>query len=287
MIGFAVIAPLAAALLAQADGACAAPQGSEALLDQASGKVLVIGELHGTHEAPQFVDALACLALQRDDAVVLGVEMSADNQDRLDAFLDSPGGREARSALLASPFWAGRDGRASEAVLDVLDRARMRRAEGEPVDVVALDFGEDDLDLLEAHGRNGVRDRAMARRALQASHAADQVIVLVGNIHARRTPYRFADRVVETIGSVTHGDDFVFVETLYGAGEAWNCIMVDGQLECGTHSTSADLRPGPPRLLSEAEAAGLASRQAYDAFVYLGPASAARPAREVYSAPSP
>ena len=272
---------LSATLLFQGEAGCAAPSGSQGLLDDAADRILVIGELHGTEQAPEFLDALTCLSLERGETVAVGVEIPADDQDAIDAYLESSGDGEARAALLSSPFWASDDGRSSAAQLELLDALRLRRQDGQPVSVKALDFGSGDVDLLEDYDQASARDRAMARHAREAAETADRVLVLVGNIHARRTRLEGDDFVAESIGSVTEGDDFFFVRTTYGPGEAWNCIMVDEELSCGVHPRPGRSRTDAPRVL-ERDAADESPQRTYDAYVYLGETTASRPARRVY-----
>lgn len=257
-----------------------APQGAQALLAQTAGAPLVIGELHGTNEAPGFAGALICLALADGETVVLALEISADDQDAIDAFLASDGGAQARDTLLAGDFWTSevQDGRRSEAMLRLIDGARGWRSEGMPVTAEAVDFGAADFDLYDAHGGETVRDRSMIRRLRAAQAQADRVILLVGNVHARRTALEVGERRIETIGTLGEPGEMTLAGTVYGPGEAWNCRRVDGELACRAHPLTGMQIDGPPRVLSAQEAEELSDPNAHDVFVFLGPASVSPPA---------
>jgi len=285
MISLLSILPAAGlALAAPADEAvCHAPLGSDRLLEETTGRVLLLGETHGTEQAPQFADALVCLALLRGESVVLGLEQSSYEQERIDIYLASNGSEAAQQALFeASPFWNSRfkDGRSSLAMLDLLEQERTRMSAGADLKVMALDFGPTDADLVDIDFR---RDRAMLRNALSEQSQADRVIVLVGGIHARRIAAQFGERRIETIGSLAGEGEVVSVRTLYGRGESWNCRGdAEGNVDCGVHERSSSPYDGEPRLISRDEYAGEEAfdyfADAYDYFVYLGSVTASLPA---------
>ncbi|MEQ8434385.1 MAG: hypothetical protein RIA71_09095 [Oceanicaulis sp.] len=261
-----------------AEAQCGAPPGAAALLAETEGRVLVIGELHGTNEAPALAGSVVCLALSQGERVALGLELSADEQASLDGYMASDGGMTARAALLDDEYWMSevQDGRRSHAMMRLIETARGWQAAGLPAEVQALDAGEADADLADDPATQ--RDRAMLRRALAARDRADRVIVLVGNVHSRRTAYTFGDQRIETLGTLSAPGDLALLNTLYGAGEAWNCTMPDGQLVCGAREVWPGPVNGDPRVLTPEEAEALSDPSAYDYFVYLGPASVSPPA---------
>jgi len=105
------------------------------------GTIVMLGEIHGTVEIPAFVGDLACQALARGHRVLLGLEYPASEQADLEAYLTSDGGPAARRALLASALWqaACPDGRSSQAIFDLIERARALHQDEYPVDVFAFD----------------------------------------------------------------------------------------------------------------------------------------------------
>jgi len=155
-------------------------------------RIVVLGEMHGTNEAPALAGELA--GLLRPDAdgataggVTLALEIHATEQARIDAFLDSSGDAGAREALLSGSYWdvtpERSDGRRSVAMLALLESVRERRSAGEDLRVLAFDTGS-------GGGDANVRNPRMAA-ALREAFARDparRFVVLVGNYHARRAP---------------------------------------------------------------------------------------------------
>ena len=90
--------------------------GSELVL--AGPRLTLVGELHGTREAPAAMLALAEAASERGP-VRVGLELPVEEQAHLDRFF----GDGDRAQLLAGDFWSRglRDGRNSEAMADLLD----------------------------------------------------------------------------------------------------------------------------------------------------------------------
>ena len=147
---------------------------------------LIIGELHGTVETPLLVSALVG-RLAASGPVTLGLEVTTQEQARIDAFLDSDGSESALATLLAGEFWspsANSDGRRSEAMVAMFESLRERQEETGRVRVVALDnveFFDENLD----------RDAGLAESidALAPDLARGPVIVVMGNYHARATAF--------------------------------------------------------------------------------------------------
>ncbi len=155
-------------------------------------RIIVLGELHGTHEAPALAGELTGLRWRKahgapDEGVTLALEIHATEQARIDAFLDSSGEPAARDALISGSYWALKpersDGRRSVALLALIESMRERRSAGEDLRVLAFDPGS-------GGGDANVRNPRMAE-ALREAFARDpdrRFVVLVGNYHARRAP---------------------------------------------------------------------------------------------------
>ncbi|MDF1767400.1 hypothetical protein [Maricaulis sp.] len=267
----------------QSTAGCDAIPGAETLLDDAAGRPILLGETHGTKQAPEFVASLLCLGVARGERTILALEMSAMGQDRLAAYLDSDGDADAVQALTEdSYFWNGRmrDGRSSEAMLGLIDTVRLRRAAGAAIDVVALDYYPvDDADLAELPQR---RDHAMLRRARSLVGSADVILVLVGNVHARRTPFVFGERSLDTIGSLAGPDEVYSVRLATIGGEAWTCRGATAEtVECGPHASPAYVGLGERRVMSmeDAISAGVLGVEgdSYHRYVHLGESVASPP----------
>lgn len=147
------------------------------------GSVMIIGELHGTQETPALVHALLA-RLPRHSPAVLGLEIPRQEQARIDAYLASDGGADARAALLSGAFWQRpverSDGRRSQAMLGLLEAIRQQGA-GARIRVAALD--DQDFFADDADRQAGLAAGITRLRQQTASDAA--VVVLLGNYHAR------------------------------------------------------------------------------------------------------
>ena len=127
---------LATSVLAAHPEPCQPIDGIRPLLEP--GTILLLGEIHGTEESPAFALHTACHAARSGLPVIVGLELRAVEQARVDAFLASSGTDEDRRALLAGSVWqAGyQDGRASHAMVDLIDGLRVMRGEGHEVRVI-------------------------------------------------------------------------------------------------------------------------------------------------------
>ena len=101
-------------------------------------RVMLVGELHGTWEVPGIVAGLATNLSADERPLIVGLEIWRSEQAALDRYLASAGTAEDREALLAGPFWATRDGRSSEAMVDLIERLRVLALKA-PVQLVAFD----------------------------------------------------------------------------------------------------------------------------------------------------
>ncbi len=182
MINTSLVASLAFAALAPA---CPAVPGAAALLAMPERRALIVGELHGTAEIPALFGDLVCAAAKLGP-VVVGLEMPEGSQAALDAWLVSDGGGEARAAFLRDGFWRFGDGRASEAMLALLERVRKLRLSSRSIRLLAF---------VPSAGSTTTQtpyERAMAanwRRALDMVPGS-RLLVLVGSVHSRIDRYR-------------------------------------------------------------------------------------------------
>jgi hypothetical protein len=261
---------------------CDGPADAGRILDDAGARTVLLGETHGYREKPAFAGEMVCLALQRGESVLLGLEMSAREQARLDAYLESDGGDAARTALLdGSSFWDSqiRDGRSSQAVFALIDRVRQWRQAGADVSLAALDHDPEldgDLDL-HAYPR----DHAMLRRARALGGSADRFFILIGNVHARLTPYVHGEQHIDTIGSLAEPGEFLSVNMLMGPGESWSCRGTVEDYRCGVHENGGLNLGGEPRLLTQDAVADMGLSEvfggAYTHYVFLGDGHASWP----------
>lgn len=162
------------------------------------GAVVLIGEMHGTHEFPRLVGQLVELAVGRGLPVLVGLEVPASEQPAIDAFVGSDGSPAAIEALTASGFWhrpqEHDDGRAGDGLITLFTSARVAAGRG-PVRVVAFDQPwavEGTIATPEqAAIWNTPRDRFMADTTAEAieswtaEHGEAFTVLLAGNMHSR------------------------------------------------------------------------------------------------------
>lgn len=90
-----------------------------------SPRILVLGELHGTHEGPALAAELVRIRVAAGMPTTLALEVHQAEQPVVDAFLASSGDESARMALLEGTYWqvpAERsDGRRCVAMLALLE----------------------------------------------------------------------------------------------------------------------------------------------------------------------
>lgn len=238
-------ATLAALCVVSAVQALASPSDAAALIDAAEvdAQIVVLGELHGTHEAPAVAAALAGRRLDAGLPVTLAVEIYTDEQPRIDAYLASAGAGADRAALLEGPFWAipihRNDGRRSVATLALIESARQRVAAGADLRVLAFD-------ARNAGGGAHERNRRMAAvlRAAISEAPERAFVVLIGNYHARRA-------APDRIGGLSPGESPPIPTMAHLADLPM--LRVNVTAEAGEHWTCSDGVCGPRRVGGNAE----------------------------------
>jgi hypothetical protein len=209
---------------------CGAPvAGMEEVLSP--GGVLLLGELHGTKEVPAFVGTVGCHVASAGVPVVVGLELPREEQRALRRYLKSDGGKEARAALVEGSFWRRphQDGRSSEAMVGLVERLRVLRAQGLNVSVFAYD----------APGQGSQRSALMARRVLEVRKAAPRstFLLLGGNVNARTVRGTEWDETLTPMGwhLVRAKLPVRSLDIRYSRGSAWGCNLGEEQkLTCGT-----------------------------------------------------
>lgn len=187
-------------------------------------RLVLIGEIHGAQETPALLATWAChlsrLSGEKGPGVLVALEIPVDEQERLDAFMRSPGAAGDRAALLQGRFWQRparmQDGRSSLAKLQLIERLRALRADGADLVLRAIDVTE---------VSSMSRDAGMAanlRRAM-AAHPTHQALGLFGNVHVALQRGSSWDAEYESLGYLlqAEGARAVFVTGEWGT--TWNC----------------------------------------------------------------
>lgn len=260
---------LAAALLGAAQPACAPPEGTAAVL-ALERRYIVVGEMHGTAEAPAAFAQMVCAAAEQGP-VTVALELPTAMQTQLDAFLAAPDEAAALAALEGTHFLNPRmnDGRSSEAMLAMMQSVRALRAAGRDVAFHAFQpSGPRPRELAQAW-----YELDMGHALAQAAHARPQakVLVLVGNLHARKTGFeRFPDVGLPAVGHLPAGD-LVSLNVAQQGGEEWNCR----QEGCGANASRGVYDANARGVILEPSADG-----AHDGVLALGPTTASPPVRQ-------
>jgi hypothetical protein len=195
-------------------------------------QLILLGEMHGTRESPQLVAALAKIYADKGP-VTVALEADAGLSRGFDSYVHSDGGKEARAALLAWPYWhveaQRNDGRRNLAMIEMLEQLRQlqeRSQAGDVIEVVGIDnppFSTPD---------SQVRDKAMAGRVREAfgNVQGGRVLVLAGNVHAMRSRPSYAPPEMQTPMGAYLDDLKPFAVVLAArAGQHWAC----GSGPCG------------------------------------------------------
>jgi len=248
---------------------CPAIAGLDPLLRK--GRILLLGEMHGSKESPAFVAGAACRGLRAGLPVTVALEIPAEEEARVAAFLASGGNIEDRDSLLAGAFWQDpfQDGRRSQAMAALLDDLRRWGREGRKLRVRLLDR------LPKAAAPE--RDRAMAAELEAAVKAApeDLFLVLTGNLHtrtARGTPWDPKQENMGYLVAPSH-PGLLALDVAYSGGTIWMCPDSD-PAHCGVqtlHAKGGERAPGVTRYEK-------ASPEGYHGEYFVGPLTASPPA---------
>lgn len=244
---------------------CGALPGTQDLLDERSETYLVFGEIHGTSEAPQAFGEIVCEAAARGP-VIVGIERPSAVTPVLQTYLDSDGGNEARFALLRGFFDGTEWGLSSQAFLDLFIRLRQIRQAGADIKLV----GFTNEQPIGSGGQTPYEKRlAKVLKSAGDANPDARVMVLVGNLHARKEPYpTLGDRPgFDPMAMHLPDGEVLSFNISHAGGEAHLCAQ-DG---CGPHPVE-----GRPRL--EEPALALSdSDSRYDGVWYVGPVTASPP----------
>jgi hypothetical protein len=200
-------------------------------------ELLLLGELHGTDQAPDMAGKIACVYAHWGPTT-LGVEIPRTDQAAIDQYLKSTGSLVAKRALLSGSFWQNDvDGRASAGMLALIEYVRRLQADGLAVSIFAF-----------AQYQSGVpRDTSLARsiRAFRTQHPHRRMVILTGNVHASQAPsIQFGNATpIIPMGYLLRDLHPTSVDLAFLPGSAWVC-----EPKCGSHPAAtawgATRKPG-------------------------------------------
>lgn len=202
---------------------CDAIPGVQRLVQGRDLRWIVVGEIHGNNETPAAFADLVCAASAREP-VVVAVEEPVSSQNAIDAFISSGGSPAAQAAFLRSPIWAGRDGRSSEAYFRLFETLRTMRANGRVKRVIAI--------VPNAYPSPGGYEELMANELMSGGGGRDLVVALVGNLHARLTPFAAGQAAYVPMAGHLPANETATLDARTDGGWSWTC-MNEG---CGPHN---------------------------------------------------
>lgn len=229
---------------------------------------LLLGESHGSNEAPQVVRSIVCNALEVDQTrkIVVALERQVEFNPNLEHFLASDqndGDKDeflsAKSIIIGHsvPDWAGNDGRSSQAMLQlVFDLAALSRNDPrlsvryfdeipkclEPEERrLPIDDG---INQLKTAISQSAREYYMASNIheIALTSGASKVIVLTGNLHARKASARIGGIDVLPPSKLLSESDVYSVLLSPAAGRTWHCLSA---VDCGDKAIRDRARPLP------------------------------------------
>ena len=271
---------------------CEAPEGWQEVAEQEP-LYVVLGELHGTRQGPEFFGNLACALASRGERVLLAIEHNAYQNADLQNAWNAPVAQFA--AALAETGWAGRnDGVGSEAMFDMILFVHGLKERGLPISVVAFNGAkdEDQFRRFSDLPGQGPHEAAQAENIALAAASAqyDRVLVLVGGFHARKDLAQLAGDLVEPMARrLARSGRTVTLEMAYGAGSSWGCILKPGfkpapmqpmsaeAMECADHAGRGNADFDRPPFIDLGVSLGERSAGEFDGIYWVGPISGSPP----------
>ncbi|WP_247594638.1 hypothetical protein [Sphingopyxis sp. PAMC25046] len=251
------------------EATCTPLPGVEALGDVQRPDFVIMGEAHGTAEIPAAFADLVCAYAAAGTPLTVGLEFLPAEQPALDAYLASNGDDGAKAALLASPAWMIRDGRASQAIFGLIEALRKMKATHGDLAVVAFDHPS------ERPGTSAAREKGMAELLLAAKRerSTAPVLALTGNGHAGKSEWTSLGPPFPAMSQLLPADKTLAISFHVEGGAIWACSRETPEAEetCG---------PRPIRVQSESRPRGItpgSTRKGFDATLSVGSAFTASP----------
>ncbi len=248
-------------------------------------------------EPPEFIEALLCHSLSKGIKTALALELN-DDQGLLERYLLSDGSKAAKNAFFDDWAWKGEftDGRSSQAMMELIDRARLYKQGNKAFSVIPFKPGNMPIeDYQNQNARSQAYEKTMAKRIVEGTEKidADKTIVLVGSLHARKGRFSFKDMDYDLMAihlPENRTETYLGVHT---GGTSWNCRGPEpddcGQYEVKGH-TSLDSKIGRGETYmvvkkDNSDVIGLLGppnfqTDWYDGIIYFGTATASPPANK-------
>ncbi|MDR6134526.1 hypothetical protein QE361_001501 [Sphingomonas sp. SORGH_AS802] len=253
-------------------------------------RFVVFGEMHGTQQAPAFIGDIACALAARGERILVAIEHSSTENDAFQKAWHLSNAEFPEALKRAG--WADRDdGVGSEAMLALLVRLHNLARLGQSIDIVAFNGAKDaeqSRRFSDLPGQ-GPHDAAQAEniRVAAAAHAYDHVLVLVGNVHARKRPVEhFRAQFEPMVMRLGPPSSIITLNMKTAGGTAWNCELKPGvtpkpgkpitqdDIACGSYPISGDADLPHSPFIALGALQGMAIDPDYDGVFWLGKVNA-------------
>ncbi|WP_156359855.1 hypothetical protein [Sphingomonas sp. Leaf10] len=284
-IGLAAAAPT----VAHAGERCGVPDGW-AEVTRRKPRYVVFGEIHGTAQSPAFIGTLACALTTRGERVLVAVELSSSDNDALQAAWRLPPG-QFPEALHKTGLVGRRDGVGSVATRDMIVRLHALKSAGRPVSIVAFNGARDSAQRAKFADQpgQGPHEAAQAENIRNAAAAGryDHVLVLVGNLHARKEPIERDTATFRPMAmQLAPAGKVMSLNMATAGGSAWTCELragakfergkpiSSGMIECAGHPVRSDSTINRAPFVAVQPLPGTQHDPAYDGWFWLGTVTA-------------
>lgn len=243
-------------------------------------RLVLLGELHGTQEAPALLATWACQLSRKGLPVLVVLELPSEEQERLDVFMHSPGAADDRRRLLQGWFWQrpqGRqDGRSSQAMFQLVESLRALRAGGAELALRAVDVSE-----LGSSPRDA--QMSVNLRGAMEAHPTHRVLGLFGNVHVALQRGSSWDDTFESLGYLLKAEAVHALNISSKRGSAWACWSFNSADKSAMNCSSRSFGKPDDKAVAQLETGELR----YDATWWLPRLTASPPARDADTARQP
>jgi hypothetical protein len=271
---------------------CKFPVGWQAI-EKTGNDLVVFGEQHGTSEAPAFVSNTVCALAMSGNRVAVAIEWPVRlNDDLQGALLKSS--QEFDFELMNLLPREKVDGTTSVAMLDLVKRIHNLKSRGYDVNVFAFggfETGEQFARLSKLVGQNQIEAAYAENIEKQIrGRGYDFVLVLVGNLHAIKTPVRLGEMVINPMAvRLSESHPTTSLNMLHDSGSAWSCRRVTdsriagrdpearGAAECRVHQISGNGNLGLGPFVRLADKNTKSDQESFDGIFWVGPVTASPP----------
>jgi hypothetical protein len=210
---------------------------------------------------------LVCSLAAINDEVVLALEIPDFSTPNISDYMSSDSDESFSPEASDTLFWGRttQDGRSSVAMAELISYAKALRNSGMHVDVFAFDRA-----VRSMNGRDGAM--AAALRELLLARPNARLVVLTGNVHARKTLGSSFNPEFAPMTSLLTDFDPIALDLAHSGGTVWVCLSSG----CGETMVRPQRAPPStqfPFYFSETE-------EAFDGVYFVGEVTASRPAVE-------